>query len=72
MDEATAFADPDNEARVQAAFAKVANADCIYVIKDGKIAESGKRDALCTKDGLFAKMWADYCSSVQWKVEKEG
>ena len=88
LDEATAFADPDNEARVQAAFAKlakgktvimiahrlstVANADCIYVIKDGKIAESGKRDALCTKDGLFAKMWADYCSSVQWKVEKEG
>ncbi len=87
LDEATAFADPDNEAKVQAAFAQlakgktvimiahrlstVANADCIYVIEDGKIAESGKRDELCEKGGLFAKMWSDYQASVQWKVAKE-
>lgn len=88
LDEATAFADPDNEARVQAAFAKlatgktvimiahrlttVANADCIYVVQDGKIAEAGTKDALCIRGGLFAKMWQDYQSSVQWKVAKEG
>ena len=88
LDEATAFADPDNEAKVQAAFAglvrgktvimiahrlsTVANADCIYVMQDGKIAEAGTKDALCAKDGLFARMWRDYQSSVQWKVAKEG
>ena len=88
LDEATAFADPDNEAKVQAAFAElakgktvimiahrlstVANADCIYVVEDGRIAESGTRDALCVKSGIFAKIWQDYGSSVQWKVTKEG
>lgn len=88
LDEATAFADPDNEAKVQAAFAELAkgktvimiahrlstvtNADCIYVVEDGQIAESGTKDALCAADGLFAKMWRDYQSSVEWKVAKEG
>ena len=88
LDEATAFADPDNEARVQAAFralakgktvimiahrlTTVANADCIYVVQDGRIAESGTKDVLCAKNGLFARMWKDYQSSVQWKVAKEG
>lgn len=88
LDEATAFADPDNEARVQAAFAElakgktvimiahrlstVADADCIYVIEDGKIAEHGTQHELCEADGLFAKMWADYQSSIEWKVSKEG
>lgn len=88
LDEATAFADPDNEAKVQAAFAElakgktvimiahrlstVANANCIYVVEDGQIAESGTKDALCAADGLFAKMWRDYQSSVEWKVAKEG
>ena len=88
MDEATAFADPDNEAKVQSAFnelakgktvimiahrlSTVANADCIYVINDGQIAEYGNRDELCQKNGLFAKMWSDYQASVQWKVAKEG
>lgn len=88
LDEATAFADPDNEARVQAAFnelakgktvimiahrlSTVADADCIYVISDGQVAESGTREALCAQGGLFARMWADYQASVQWKVAKEG
>ena len=88
LDEATAFADPDNEAKVQAAFVElakgktvimiahrlstVADADCIYVVRDGQIEEAGTRDELCARDGLFAKMWQDYQSSVQWKVEKEG
>ena len=88
LDEATAFADPDNEAKVQAAFAALAkdktvimiahrlstvvNADCIYVVADGQIAESGTKDALCAKGGLFAQMWREYQSSVRWKVAKEG
>ena len=88
LDEATAFADPDNEAKVQAAFVElakgktvimiahrlstVADADCIYVVQDGQIAESGTKDELCAKNGLFAKMWRDYQSSIQWKVAKEG
>ena len=88
LDEATAFADPDNEAKVQAAFAQlakgktvlmiahrlstVANADCIYVVQDGQIAESGTKDELCALNGLFARMWQEYQASVQWKVAKEG
>jgi len=88
LDEATAFADPDNEAKVQAAFAQlakgktmlmiahrlstVANADCIYVVQDGQIVESGTKDELCALNGLFARMWQEYQASVQWKVAKEG
>ena len=88
LDEATAFADPDNEAKVQAAFAQlakgktvlmiahrlstVANADCIYVVQDGQIVESGTKDELCAQNSLFARMWQDYQASVQWKVAKEG
>lgn len=88
LDEATAFADPDNEAKIQRAFAELAkgktvimiahrlstvvNADCIYVVRDGQIVESGTKDALCAAGGQFAQMWRDYQSSVQWKVAKEG
>ena len=88
LDEATAFADPDNELQVQRALSElargktvimiahrlstVANLDRIYVLVDGQIAEYGRRDELCEKGGLFAKMWKDYQTSVQWKVEKEG
>ena len=88
LDEATAFADPDNEAKVQAAFAQlakgktvlmiahrlstVANADCIYVVQDGQIVESGTKDELCAQNGLFARMWQEYQAAVQWKVAKEG
>ena len=88
LDEATAFADPDNEIKVQKAFSElskgktvimiahrlstVADADCIYVIKDGLIAESGRCDELLEKNGVFAKMWKNYAESVEWKVAKEG
>lgn len=87
LDEATAFADPDNETRVQAAFSAlsknrtiimiahrlstVANADCIFVWKDGKIVESGSAAELKVKNGLFRRMWDTYQTSVQWKVSKE-
>ena len=88
LDEATAFADPDNEVRVQKAFAEllkgrtvimiahrlstVINADRIFVLADGKIAESGSGAELSSGDGIFAKMWSDYRKSVDWKIEKEG
>ena len=87
LDEASAFADPDNEYRVQQAFSRLAqgktvimiahrlstvvNADCIYVLKDGEIAESGTSRALIDRGGIFSEMWADYQTSVQWKIEKE-
>ena len=87
LDEATAFADPDNETRVQAAFSKlskgktvimiahrlstVMGVDKIYVVKDGQIVESGTSQQLLDKDGIFSRMWQNYQSSVQWKVARE-
>lgn len=87
LDEATAFADPDNEAKVQAAFSRlsrgktvimiahrlstVVHADRIYVVKDGEIAESGTFDELIRQNGIFSGMWNNYQTSVQWKVAKE-
>ena len=87
LDEATAFADPDNETRVQAAFSKlsqgktvimiahrlstVTNVDQIFVICDGQVAECGNSRELLAKDGIFSRMWKNYQTSVQWKVTKE-
>ena len=84
LDEATAFADPENEVLVQKAFAElgrdktvvmiahrltaVKNADMIFVLKDGRIEESGTHDALLEHKKLYAKMWKDYVTSVSWKV----
>lgn len=87
LDEATAFADPDNESRVQRAFSNMAKgrtvimiahrlstvvgADKIFVIKDGKIVEEGIHAELLNNNSLYANMWNDYQTSVQWKVGKE-
>lgn len=87
LDEATAFADPDNEAKVQAAFNELArgktvimiahrlstvvNADRIFVLREGKLAENGTFDELVNNDGIFANMWNEYRRSIEWKVEKE-
>ena len=84
LDEATAFADPDNEAKVQQAFnvlaqdrtvimiahrlSTVRNADCIYVIREGEIAEQGSFAELTGQKGLFASMWENYQKSVEWSV----
>ena len=88
LDEATAFADPDNESRVQAAFqalsqgktviliahrlSTVVHADRIFVLKEGRIAESGTYSELLKFGGVFHSMWSDYQTSIQWKVTKEG
>lgn len=87
LDEATAFADPDNEVRVQQAFhelskgktvimiahrlSTVSNADKIFVLENGHIVESGSCNELIDKNKLFAKMWNEYNTSIQWKVAKE-
>lgn len=88
LDEATAFADPDNEKLVQLAFEKlsknktvimiahrlstITNADCIYVLKDGKIAESGTHASLLAENGIYTHMWTEYNKSVNWQVGKAG
>ena len=87
LDEATAFADPDNEVKVQKAFSSmlsgrtvimiahrlssITNADRIFVLSDGLIVEEGGFSELVERGGLFSRMWNDYRSSVEWKVGKE-
>ncbi|MCR4867429.1 MAG: ABC transporter ATP-binding protein/permease [Lachnospiraceae bacterium] len=84
LDEATAFADPDNESKVQAAFEElskgktlimiahrlstVMNADRIFVMDDGQCVESGSHGELMQKNGLYRKMFDEYSRSIEWKV----
>ena len=84
LDEATAFADPDNETRVQAAFEElskgktlimiahrlstVMNADRIYVMDDGKCMEAGDHTELMSRNGLYRRMFDEYTRSIEWKV----
>lgn len=87
LDEATAFADPENEYMVQKAFEQltkgktvlmiahrlttVVNADRIYVLQGGRVAESGTHAELLGNKGVYASMWNDYRTSVKWNVAKE-
>lgn len=87
LDEATAFADPENEVLIQKAFAAltrgrtvimiahrlstVVGADKILVLEAGCIAEQGTHAALTAAGGLYARMWADYNRAVQWKITSE-
>lgn len=84
LDEATAFADPDNETKVQAAFTEmakdktvimiahrlstVADADRIFVLSDGKLVENGSHTELMSKNGLYKRMFDEYSRSIEWKV----
>ena len=84
LDEATAFADPENEAMIQKAFAAltkdrtvimiahrlstVVNADKIIVLDSGRVEEQGTHAELVKANGLYARMWADYNQAVQWKI----
>lgn len=87
LDEATAFADPENEHQIQKAFevltenktvlmiahrlSTVQDADSIIVLNDGKIVEEGRHDSLLAQNGVYAAMWEDYQRSARWKVGKE-
>ena len=84
LDEASSFADPENEAKIQKAFealmkgktvlmiahrlSTVRNMDRILVVRDGEIAEEGKHDELLEKGGVYAAMWEEYQKAAQWKV----
>ena len=84
LDEATAFADPENELQVQKAFenlgknktvimiahrlSTIKNVDEIYVINNGKIEEQGTHEELLNKNSIYSKMWNDYNTSIAWKV----
>ena len=87
LDEATAFADPDNEVRVQQALSalskgktvimiahrlsSITGADCIYVLQDGEIIERGAHSGLTAQNGVFARMWKNYSEAAEWKIAKE-
>ena len=94
LDEATAFADPDNEVRIQQALSalskcepadslrktvimiahrlsSITDADCIYVLQDGKIVESGTHSGLIEKNGIFARMWKNYSEAAAWRLSSE-
>ena len=85
LDEATAFADPENEVLIQKAFAQltkdrtvvmvahrlstVVRADSIVVLDSGQVVEQGTHDELVAAGGLYARMWADYNQAVSWRIE---
>lgn len=86
LDEATAFADPENEHLMQAALREltrgktvitiahrltsVADADEILVIDNGRIAERGTHDTLLGMKGIYYNRWNEYCRAVNWTIEK--
>ena len=88
LDEATAFADPENEALIQKAFATltrdrtvimiahrlstIVGADNIIVLDAGQVREAGTHGELLAKKGLYARMWADYQQAVQWRIASAG
>ena len=87
LDEATAFADPENEALIQKAFAiltkdrtvimiahrlsTVVSADKIIVLDSGHVAEEGTHEELVRAKGLYSRMWEDYNQAVKWRISQE-
>ena len=87
LDEATAFADPENEVLIQKAFATltggktvimiahrlstVTRADKIIVLDGGQVAEEGTHEELIEKSGLYAHMWNEYNQAAKWKIQNE-
>ena len=84
LDEATAFADPENEALIQKALktltqgrtvimiahrlSTVVGADRIVVLEEGKVVEEGTHEELAKGGGLYERMWKEYNQAVKWKI----
>ena len=84
LDEATAFADPENEYLIQEAFEKlmqgktviliahrlstVRSADKIIVMEKGRLVEEGRHDQLVAAGGRYARMWSNYTQAIDWKI----
>lgn len=88
LDEATAFADPENEYKMQQALkelmknktviviahrlSSIREADKILVLKEGRLVEQGRHKELLAAQGLYERMWAAYTDAALWKLEKGG
>ena len=88
LDEATAYADPENEGRMLASFAQliqgktviivahrlstITQADSILVIDKGEIVEQGTHEQLVLRDGLYTNMWNMYTASREWVINTKG
>ena len=84
LDEATAFADPENEALIQQALTRlctgrtvlmvahrlstVVDADCVFVLDQGRLVENGTHGELLEQGGLYARMWQDYRTAASWTL----
>lgn len=88
LDEATAFADPENEYKIQLAFSElirnktvlmiahrlstIRNAKQILVVEDGRISETGSHDELISMNGVYSQLWNEYQRSISWGLGREG
>ncbi len=88
LDEATAFADPENEVLIQKAFgaltkgrtvimiahrlSTVTGADRIVVLDGGRVEEEGTHEELVRAEGLYSRMWKEYNRAVQWRISAGG
>lgn len=86
LDEATAYADPENEGKILDSFAHlikgktvlviahrlstISNADQILVIDKGMVAERGTHQTLLLEEGIYTKMWQTYCKTKEWKLSR--
>lgn len=87
LDEATAYADPENEHQIGIALknlmkgktiimiahrlSTIKNAEQIIVMKQGKLVERGNHNDLVMKQGDYYKLWTEYNQSIQWNIGKE-
>lgn len=87
LDEATAYADPENEGRILESFSHliqgrtvlviahrlstIRSADLILVIEDGRLVESGNHEKLLQNAGLYVRMWKMFNESRSWAIQKE-